>query len=367
LAVTVSGGTPEARGPPAPSAGQVGMPGLSESVNCFCCRFYRYLIEVDSKNETDDFCAEEPWTCGGIELFRQSYLIVAACVDLKGWHCMRIGTLCKIFRNSKNLPLRKFAALIGLPHSSIAALESGWLAPTANTVAALLNYLSSQEPKKYHYLARYIGNCFLKEYAFRLSADNPLCHILWCAIEVLKAFLDSKYTHEAGDFIKIILPERLLPSEKDPKKEIDLIMYSYLWSLINNDIFEYSALTTETKFKIIVWLAKEMRFLKPEEAYSGRLNQPSTKKYSVFPSPRICRSFGQFVDLVKQDPPDWVPDVFTALDIILLLCDRVELNPLNPGEVTAYLTSHSEKQKKVRSFHPPRIVANYLPDFHSPV
>jgi hypothetical protein len=39
----------------------------------------------------------------------------------------------------------------------------------------------------------------------------------------------------------------------------------------------------------------------------------------------------------------------------------------NPGEATAYLTSHSEKQKKVRSFHPPRIVANYLPDFHSPV
>jgi hypothetical protein len=31
----------------------VGVPGLSESVNCFCCHFYRYLIEVDSKNETD--------------------------------------------------------------------------------------------------------------------------------------------------------------------------------------------------------------------------------------------------------------------------------------------------------------------------
>ncbi|AEG14605.1 hypothetical protein Desku_1013 [Desulfofundulus kuznetsovii DSM 6115] len=38
---------------PAPSAGQVGVAGLSESVNCFCCHFYRYLIEVDSKNETD--------------------------------------------------------------------------------------------------------------------------------------------------------------------------------------------------------------------------------------------------------------------------------------------------------------------------
>lgn len=279
---------------------------------------------------------------------------------------MRIGTLCKIFRNSKNLPLRKFAALIGLPHSSIAALESGWLTPTANTVAALLNYLSSQEPKKYHCLAQYIGNCFLKEYAFRLSADNPFCHISWCAIEVLKAFLDSKYAHKAGDFVKIILPEGLLLSENDPKKK-NLLFHSYLWSIISDDIFRYSALSTETKFKIIVCLAKEMRFLKPEEAYFGRLNHPFTRKYSVFPSPRITRSFGQFVDLVKQDPPDWVPDIFNALDIILLLCDRVELNPLNPGEVTAYLTSHSKKQKKVRSFYPPRIVANYLPDFHSPV
>ncbi|WP_313885033.1 hypothetical protein [Desulfofundulus sp. TPOSR] len=51
--MTVSGGTPEARGPPAPSAGQAGVPGLSESVNCFCYHFYRYLIEVDSKNETE--------------------------------------------------------------------------------------------------------------------------------------------------------------------------------------------------------------------------------------------------------------------------------------------------------------------------
>lgn len=277
---------------------------------------------------------------------------------------MRVGTFCKILRNSSNLPLRKFATLINLPHSSIAALESGWLPPTTNTIAALLNYLSLNEPKKFHCLAQYIGNCFLKEYAFRLSADNPFYPISWCSLGVLKAFLDSKYTHKdpswPGDFIRIILPERLLPSENDPKKEVDLIMYSYLWSLINDDIFEYSALTTETKFKIIVWLSKEMRFLKPGEAYLDRLTQPPPRIKKILDSlpPRFARvawTFGHFIELITQDQPDRVPDAIGALDVILLLCDRVELNPLNPGEITAYLTSHTKKQKKVISYYPPQV------------
>lgn len=66
---------------------------------------------------------------------------------------MRIGTVCRILRNSNNLPLRKFAKLTGLPHSSIAALESGWLTPTTNTVTALLNYLSLNESEKFSCLA----------------------------------------------------------------------------------------------------------------------------------------------------------------------------------------------------------------------
>ncbi|MCS5696935.1 helix-turn-helix domain-containing protein [Desulfofundulus thermocisternus] len=283
---------------------------------------------------------------------------------------MRIGTVCKILRNSNNLPLRKFAKLTGLPHSSIAALESGWLTPTANTVTALLNYLSLNESEKFSCLAQYIGKCFLQEYALRLLADNPFFSVSQCSLEVLRAFLDSEYTLEdpfwQGDFVKYILPEELLPSERDSKRKVSFTVYSYLWSLISDDIFEYSALTTETKFKIIVWLAKDMRFLKPEEAYLDRLTQPTPRieKFLNSLPPRVAWTFGHFIELIKQDPPNRVPDAIGALDVILLLCDRVELNPLNPGEITVYLTSHTKKQKKIECFYLPQTIIECLPGFH---
>ncbi|MBF7082657.1 helix-turn-helix transcriptional regulator [Desulfallas sp. Bu1-1] len=277
---------------------------------------------------------------------------------------MRIGTFCKILRNADNLTLRKFAAFTHLPHSSIAALESGWLPPAGNTVTALLDYLSYNEPQKFHTLAQYVGICFLKEYAFRLYADNPFCPISWCSVGVLKAFLDSKYTSENSlwpvNFASYILPENLLPSINDSKRENDFIVYSYLWTLISNDILKYSMLTTETKFKILVWLVKDMSFLKPEETYPNRLTQPPQRIKKILDTlpPRlahVARTFDHFLHLIAQDPPNRVPNSLSSLDIILLLCERVELNPLNPGEITAYLTSHTKKSKKVVCFYPPPV------------
>ncbi|WP_141305198.1 MULTISPECIES: hypothetical protein [unclassified Neomoorella] len=50
--VTVSGGTPDARLRFSASRKAGFKASLSESVNCFCCQLYDWLIEVDSKIET---------------------------------------------------------------------------------------------------------------------------------------------------------------------------------------------------------------------------------------------------------------------------------------------------------------------------
>lgn len=112
MAVTVSGGTPEARGPPAPSAGQVGVPGLSESVNCFCCHFYRYLIEVDSKNETE--IIEYIWRYGYGEFYIIFFLFY------KPYHVVFVNYEEKIVIKTVYIPDNRF-------ESDYKTRKNGWL------------------------------------------------------------------------------------------------------------------------------------------------------------------------------------------------------------------------------------------------
>jgi len=277
---------------------------------------------------------------------------------------MRVGTFCKIMRSSTRTSLRKFASLINMPHSTIAAIESGWLPPNPTTVFSLLDYLSIYDTPKTHSLTKYVGAIFLKEYAFRLYADNPFCPISWCSSGILKAFLDSEYSPQDSSwpesFVKQILPEQLVPEGNDPKREVDFTICSYLWSLIRNDTLKYSCLSIETKFKLIVWFAKEMHFIKPEDTRRHYLTQPPSRIKKILDSfppvvSQVPWTFGHFRELISERLPSRIPEPFSALDIILTIGERVELNPLNPGEITVHLTSHTQKRKKVTCFYPPSV------------
>ena len=197
---------------------------------------------------------------------------------------MRIGTFFRIIRITGNYTLRKFSSLINLPHSTISALESGWLPPTITSVSSLQNYLSIlSPPDSFEIISRFLNNMFLREYAFRLCTDNPFCPISWCSVGVLNAFLDQEKdaykesTDWPGDFIRLVLPDYLIPKKHSSERDIESFLYSYIYSLMGEKFKLTPILDTDIKFKMTVLLAKNMTFIEPKNARYTCLTQPPSR------------------------------------------------------------------------------------------
>lgn len=269
---------------------------------------------------------------------------------------MRVGTFCRVTRLSSGITLRGFSSHLSIPHPSIAAVESGWLPPQTRLITSLKEYMPAQLN-----LHRYLETIFLRECSLRTLGDNLFYNISFFASGVVSAFLDhdDEYNFDWFDFRRI-LPGNLIPDlyVSVSNKELETRVYSYLFSCICDDLGKYSDLSTETKFKIIILLAKDMELIKPEDARKLRLTQPPprAKKFIDAVTTVIARkpsTFNRFLETIRKPLPERVPDPFDSLDITLLLTERVEFNPINPGEITAYLTSHSNKKKKVVAYYPP--------------
>lgn len=235
---------------------------------------------------------------------------------------MRIGSLVRLLRVGQGISLRGFASDLGIPHSSLAAIESGWVAPTPEILARLQGYAdqSGLSPQLSELLVRQ----YVNEYTLRAVVGDvlpfPVC---LAATAVLRSFMK----HEAGSGASAV-------------KEEDLFAWfvSALESTPDGHSFKMADLLPyELLRAMVLWLAQ--RWEPPigsKEAWHFPLTKPSSYVRRLLGRCCSCgrSSSGEtLLTIFGDDSFDYVLDPFAALDVLLLLATEVHLNLFDPGKV----------------------------------
>lgn len=255
---------------------------------------------------------------------------------------MRVGSYLRLIRLADNLSLRKFAAHLDIPSSTLSALEQGWVPPTTITINALFKHLETIKPPAFHSIKSYMSKQLLWEYSLRLTGDSLLASLCLNASGVVSSFLDR-------DLQEYDTPTSIWRLEREVVT---------LKRLFFEDKSLPHSLTAESQVKLLSWLlADEGAFVKVQDTSRFSLTKPSkrTKGWLQFMGPvpaRQPKTIKGILALLDKTDLLYVPDPFLALDIILTVCTRLEINPLNPGEVVSYVLSHSGNTMRVEAFHP---------------
>lgn len=291
---------------------------------------------------------------------------------------MRLGSLIRLVRTADHRSLRRFASSLDLPFSTISALEAGWLPPGEVAVDRLVRYLAltAREPQVLTRWHQFLASQYTREYVFRVTCDTYSNFPLTLAgAGVLKAFLDlDSYAYDfPGHFLRMALPpdKASWVLQNFGPRELESQCAFFLVITLRESMAQADAptevparwLAPEARFRLTMWLLHDHGgLIRLRDAHRFPLTQPPKRIQKILSDllgPVSARDFSGFYHLqsylAEPGIPDWVPLPFLALDLLLLLADRVILDPLVPGRMTVELLSQSGKRKQVVAYHPPHV------------
>mgnify|MGYP000094312985 CR=1 FL=1 len=289
---------------------------------------------------------------------------------------MRIGTLFRLFRLSWNLTIRRFAALVDMPYSSLSALENGWLPPTPQSVDRLVRYIATFQPEivvnRWH---RFLAYQYTREYIFRVSADLqslfPFCLAAAAVLRALFSNFAMKETFPEPRFIDLIPisanQDFTHPGRReDMEKERTFFLTHLIQEALSNTepIKPLSQLLDfPPRVKFAAWILHDTStFIRERDAYRFPLTEPPKRIQKILAglppvSGRKPRTVSELLFLLKPTEkglPEWVPSPFSALDLLLLLADSIHLNPLQPGALTVVLPLEN-RYVRITAYTPPSL------------
>jgi len=287
---------------------------------------------------------------------------------------MKIGTLFRLFRLSWNLTIRRFAALVDMPYSSLSALESGWLPPMPQSVDRLVRYIATlQSDTDVNRWQQFLAYQYTREYIFRVSANLqslfPFCLAAAAALRTLFSNFTSKETFPEPRFIDFIpiSPNLDFPhpeKREDMEKERTFFLTHLIQEALSNTepIKPLSQLLDfPTRVKFAAWILHDSdTFIRERDAHRFPLTEPPKRIQKILAglppvSGRKPRTVSELLVLLKPTEkglPEWVPSPFSALDLLLLLAESIHLDLLQPGVLTVVLPLENE-HVHITVYNPP--------------
>lgn len=277
---------------------------------------------------------------------------------------MRIGSILRLTREGREYSLRSFAQLLGMPHSTIAAIENGWVGPTETLIDRLFRYLV---PESVMY--RVLATQLVREWTYRESVGSstffPLC---LAAGITLRCFLDA-------------VPQEVLNALFEWDESLDpralLISFERNVSRVfgEDSGFAFDGcmanLEFDLKVNLVRWLLKNgPEFVREKDSHRFPLTRPSKslQKLLDLVGPAMGRRFFSLANaraLLKETPPRFVPDPFLSLDLLLLLASDVTFRPNYPGKGVVILPLPG-RSIRIEVYSPPRGIVFPGVDFGQP-
>nr|WP_134642944.1 helix-turn-helix transcriptional regulator [Ammonifex thiophilus] len=277
-----------------------------------------------------------------------------------------------MIRLSLNLPVRRFAALLGMPYSSLSALEVGWLPPTPPIVDRLLRHipLPGAEPDTGVWRQFLVHQC-VRETVFRAAASHfPLC---LAAAGLLRSLFSSLVSGDPElrhmrftDLISALPPVRHdVRGDEELAHLLMLLIRRALGDGAGSGKPPSRLLGFPELVKLAAWVLYDAdTFISQRDAHRFPLTEPSKRTQKVlsgFPFKRKPETVSELLSFLRPvgdaGLPKWVPSPFAALDLLLLLPENVHLDPLRPGTLAAVLAL---RDRRVRiTAHAPSFFAEF--------
>lgn len=258
---------------------------------------------------------------------------------------MRIGAIMQLVRQAEGLSLRAFADMLGdRPHSTLAGIEGGWIAPSDLYVLPFLEYI---ERSIYRGLVPIAEQRFNQEMSLRLTLFSHIELLTYAALTALKAFVIGNNENRSWLqplFWTIIQDGKIRFYKKDEDRATGRNILG--------------ALLKEDKLKALAWILIDTQFVSTTTALQMNLTERPSKIQKLLKNMPITgggikqvHSYQQLLDLLDTSEA-LVPDTYHAIDILLLLTKTREITLTDPLKMSISVESINGLQTKSEIYVP---------------